>query len=273
MFESMRFNTIDNLFVLYGLDASGKSTQARIVKKKLEGKGYEVHHIKTPSNGVWGTVQRGLLVGGSKKRAAVFGFLDFLSLMPEFGSARKTDNEVRNISIDDLTNGYLDDIFKKLEKANASSKVIYLMERHPLFDAITYFGPKLKKNWYYRAFSFLFPKPGLAIRMKTSPEQSFERAKKRSDDTGQALEITENLEALVEADDNLGEVGLRGVKFTDVDTSDEVEEEESAEEIVEVIGEHKKKTERNVKKGITKTVRKAKKILKEGLDYLRREDQ
>ncbi len=261
-----RFNVVDNLVVLYGIDASGKTTLAKKVKKVLEEEGYLVYHIKMPSESIWGKTQRGILYnGGGRKKAALFGILDFLSLIPSIESARIFDNEVKRIKEQDLCEGDIDILEKKLKYANDFSRVVYIMERHPLFDAIGYL-PELKNSRIYDISCFLMPKPGLAIRLKTPPRQAYERVKKR----GHA-ESTEDLESLIEADRNFDEINISGVSIVEVDSSDEHFVEETAMEIIKYLKRHKSKRERRIKKGLIKSFLKAKKIIHVCRDYLSRE--
>ncbi len=267
MESSKIYNKIDILIVLYGIDASGKTTQARKVKKILLDQGYDVEHIRTPSESVFGRVQRGILRNnGSKKKAAIFGFLDFLTVIPKLKVAKKYDRKIKKISPKELNEGDIDKLEKKLEEAVDYTGKIYLMERHILFDAVGYFPEMINKR-IYKFFSKWLHKPGFAVRLKAFPIEAYERALER----GEKLEVTETLESLIKADRNFDMISLEGIEIKTVYSGDSILPEAVADEIVEYIKDFKRINETKIIYGMEKVKRKMIKSLRTVGKYTKRE--
>lgn len=262
------FNVLGNVIGLVGGDAVGKSTQARIVKDFLEDKGYYVVHLRTPTDGMWGRLQRGALQSGSKLKAGVFGLFDFVSLLPYFEYARRTDFEVKKIDEESLTNGFISDIEEKMRKANQDSKLLFLMERYAPLEGQVYLQG-IENTWAYQALAKIVPKPGLVIRLRAPPEQAYERALAR----GEKLEVTETLDELIKADRNFDNVDLPGVEFVEVYTGDEVLPEESAEKIIEYVSSYKKRKYGRFVKAVRKGWRKVFRIFCDADEIIQREKE
>lgn len=65
------------LISIEGIDASGKTTQAKLLVKNLKERGYEAVYTKEPTDGFWGKILREKFLYGEKRAPAVVEALLF----------------------------------------------------------------------------------------------------------------------------------------------------------------------------------------------------
>lgn len=149
-------------YAVEGMDGSGKSTVAEIIRREMEAKGRKVLFIQHPSESPKGRKAYRYLHGkGSKKDKILATFYYILDVLNSLKYKRKHRGE------------YDDVIFVRYSMAAA-----YL--------------PKSLLKMGYKVIEFVLPVPDVKILVDILPEVALERIRSRGED----LEIFESLEEL-----------------------------------------------------------------------------
>lgn len=158
-----------NLFIaLEGIDGSGKSTQTKILARKLEDAGHKVYITFEPTDGAIGTIIRNILKGEMKADEHIIAAL-FV--------ADRLDHLLNE------TNG----IVKKLAEGYT-----VITDRY-YFSSYAYHGAHVDMNWVIEAnaMSAKIRRPDVNIFIDVAPETSMQRVQNRT-----ATELYETLENL-----------------------------------------------------------------------------
>ena len=158
-----------NLFIaLEGIDGSGKSTQTKILARKLEDAGHKVYTTFEPTDGAIGTIIRNILKGEMKADEHIIAAL-FV--------ADRLDHLLNE------TNG----IVKKLAEGYT-----VITDRY-YFSSYAYHGVHVDMNWVIEAnaMSAKICRPDVNIFIDVAPETSMQRVQNRT-----AKELYETLENL-----------------------------------------------------------------------------
>ncbi len=164
-----------NLFIaLEGIDGSGKSTQSKILSRRLKDAGHKVYTTFEPTNGAIGSIIRNILKGEMKvdehTTAALF-------------VADRLDHLLNE------TNG----IVKKLEEGYT-----VITDRY-YFSSYAYHGTHIDMDWVIQAnaMSANLCRPDVNIFIDAAPETSMRRVQNRT-----ATELYETLENLTKVRQN-----------------------------------------------------------------------
>lgn len=158
-----------NRFIaLEGIDGSGKSTQTKILARKLEDAGHKVYTTFEPTDGAIGTIIRNILKGEMKADEHIIAAL-FV--------ADRLDHLLNE------TNG----IVKKLAEGYT-----VITDRY-YFSSYAYHGAHVDMNWVIdaNAMSAKIRRPDVNIFIDVAPETSMQRVQNRT-----ATELYETLENL-----------------------------------------------------------------------------
>lgn len=158
-----------NLFIaLEGIDGSGKSTQSKILARKLNDAGYKVHSTFEPTDGAIGSVLRNILKGKMK--------VDEHTIAALFVADR----------LDHLLNE-VDGIVQKLQEGYT-----VITDRY-YFSSYAYHGTHVDMDWVIQAnaMSAKIRRPDVNIFIDVAPETSMRRVQNRT-----ATELYETLENL-----------------------------------------------------------------------------
>ncbi len=158
-----------NLFIaLEGIDGSGKSTQTKILARKLEDAGHKVYTTFEPTDGAIGTIIRNILKGEMKADEHIIAALFVADRLEHLL------NE---------TNG----IVKKLAEGYT-----VITDRY-YFSSYAYHGAHVDMNWVIdaNAMSAKIRRPDVNIFIDVAPETSMQRVQNRT-----AIELYETLENL-----------------------------------------------------------------------------
>ena len=140
------------LIVIEGIDGAGKSTQAEILMKRLQEKGFEVVYFREPSQSRWGRE--------IKKKAG-----DPESLTPE---------EELDLFIKDRK----DNVKKNLKPALEEKKIV-ILDRY-YFSTIAYQGAKgIDRERIRRTNEEFAVKPDLVFILDVDPREGLDRIKNR----------------------------------------------------------------------------------------------
>ena len=164
-----------NLFIaLEGIDGSGKSTQTKILARKLEDAGHKVYTTFEPTEGAIGTIIRNILKGEMKADEHIIAAL-FV--------ADRLDHLLNE------TNG----IIKKLGEG-----FTVITDRY-YFSSYAYHGAHVDMNWVIaaNAMSAKICRPDVNLFIDVAPETSIQRVQKRT-----ATELYETLENLTKVRTN-----------------------------------------------------------------------
>ena len=183
------------LIVLEGIDGAGKSTQAEILLKGLQEKGYDVVYFREPSKGKWGQE--------IKKKAA-----DPDSLSPE---------EELDLFLKDRKENVKKNLRPALEK-----KKIVILDRY-YFSTIAYQGAKgIDQERIRRVNEEFVVEPDIVFFLDVDPREGLDRIKNRK----KKDRLFERAEYLVKVREIFR--SFRGKKFFHIDAS-KPEKEISAE--------------------------------------------
>ena len=158
-----------NLFIaLEGIDGSGKSTQSKILARKLNDAGYKVHSTFEPTDGSIGSILRNILKGKMK--------VDEHTIAALFVADR----------LDHLLNES-DGIVQKLKEGYT-----VITDRY-YFSSYAYHGTHVDMDWVIQAnaMSAKIRRPDVNIFIDVAPETSMRRVQNRT-----ATELYETLENL-----------------------------------------------------------------------------
>ena len=164
-----------NLFIaLEGIDGSGKSSQTKILARKLEDAGHKVFTTFEPTDGAIGSIIRNILKGEMKVNEHTIAAL-FV--------ADRLDHLLHE------TNG----IVKKLAEGYT-----VITDRY-YFSSYAYHGTHVDMNWVIQAnaMSAKICRPDVNIFIDVAPETSMQRVQKRT-----AAELYETLENLTKVREN-----------------------------------------------------------------------
>ena len=174
------------LIVLEGIDGAGKSTQAEILLKGLQEKGYDVVYFREPSKGKWGQE--------IKKKAA-----DPDSLSPE---------EELDLFLKDRKENVKKNLRPALEK-----KKIVILDRY-YFSTIAYQGAKgIDQERIRRVNEEFVVEPDLVFFLDVDPRGGLDRIKNRK----KKDRLFERAEYLVKVREIFR--SFRGKKFFHIDAS------------------------------------------------------
>ena len=158
-----------NLFIaLEGIDGSGKSTQSKILARKLNDAGHKVHSTFEPTDGSIGSILRNILKGKMK--------VDEHTIAALFVADR----------LDHLLNES-DGIVQKLKEGYT-----VITDRY-YFSSYAYHGTHVDMDWVIQAnaMSAKIRRPDVNIFIDVAPETSMRRVQNRT-----ATELYETLENL-----------------------------------------------------------------------------
>ena len=158
-----------NLFIaLEGIDGSGKSTQSKILARKLHDAGHKVHSTFEPTHGSIGSILRNILKGKMK--------VDEHTIAALFVADR----------LDHLLNES-DGIVQKLKEGYT-----VITDRY-YFSSYAYHGTHVDMDWVIQAnaMSAKIRRPDVNIFIDVAPETSMRRVQNRT-----ATELYETLENL-----------------------------------------------------------------------------
>ncbi len=159
-----------NLFIAFeGIDGSGKSTQVKLLAKKLEKEGHKVYTTFEPTNSEIGTLLRNILthkLEADEKTIAALFLADRL-------------NHIQNKK---------DGILKKLEEGYT-----VITDRY-YFSSYAYHGTHMDMDWVIQSNSMAADllRPDMNIYIEVTPEVSMERISKNRE-SNDLYETLENL--------------------------------------------------------------------------------
>ncbi|MFQ6070058.1 MAG: dTMP kinase [Candidatus Aminicenantales bacterium] len=188
------------LIVFEGIDGSGKSTQASLLKRKLEKRGYDVACFSEPSESRWGL---------KIKKEALFPD----SLTPE---------EELSLFVRDRKENVKKNVLPALKRGK-----IVILDRY-YFSTISYQGAKGIDTRRIRDMNESFaPRPDLVFILDVEPETGLKRIRDRK----QKMRLFEQEEYLVRVREIFRQI--KGSNVIHVDASKK--EEEVAEQIEKIV--------------------------------------